>query len=791
MRDLSGTTAATESVKQNYRPVWLVEIDVDVVAGGTATLRYASRMYTLGATVYTDGLVPSGLALGWAELRERGGLASVGDFSVELAAPGGLAATLALYRMDNAEVRVYVIFCTGSETAADKILLQTGVVEETQWSPQTIAFRCIDASDRDWREVPTHKVSLGEHPNAPLENYGQVVPVTFGVFAGGPDDPEPEYGATRCVDAFLPAYTAGYYRHDEATNALVEHVDAAASAAAVDDIAWYDSQFVQTAGPGYPDALFGPASVDRTLRLTPMLPLAANNVASWRWAADNDTATYATVASGETLGLQWCNVPAAGTIAGVTLKIETNGGSTGAFLATVFFGADTLVTYAASANVSQALTTALGDAHVEAWHFEQMTVTVAPTTASDVEVTRVYLEVAYAGQEAATRSTTPRMFLSAFEGVVNSSLHQSWLITDTDGDPTDGPVAQLVYALGGKDLFALPAASLDGASFNAAYLLRDGAGSPWRTHFQLMQAVGWDFWEALCFEAGLHLFQNAAAEWQCVARDKTAAAVHAFTTADIALQDAARLDSSPDFRARLDSSPDFRAWLTPSRDVVNEIVLRYDYDPVTERCRKVSTRTGVYRYTGTCAIDAGAKTLTDGSATFESGNYKAYVGDRIYVAGKYTLVVTAVTNDTVLAIDLWDRETESLSNAAATAYYGGAGVTGTMVESYLRYKTIGRLGSIYDPTQDQGGYASAFLYGDAGETAELFLDYAEDWFSWRRMTVEFSTFLGAVDVELGDVATLDCPTIPAAYASVKWEVTGVQYVPAAAQIRLRLTEIPA
>jgi hypothetical protein len=71
------------------------------------------------------------------------------------------------------------------------------------------------------------------------------------------------------------------------------------------------------------------------------------------------------------------------------------------------------------------------------------------------------------------------------------------------------------------------------------------------------------------------------------------------------------------------------------------------------------------------------------------------------------------------------------------------------------------------------------------------LDYLEAWFSRRRMTVEFSTFLRAVDVELGDTVTLDCPLIPAAYASANWLVTGVRPDPATGQIRLRVTEKPA
>lgn len=85
------------------------------------------------------------------------------------------------------------------------MLLQTGVVEETTWDQQAIALRCLDATDRDWREVPTNKVNVGEHPNAPLEEYGRVVPVTFGTYDGDTDDPAPCLVAMRCLDAFLPA----------------------------------------------------------------------------------------------------------------------------------------------------------------------------------------------------------------------------------------------------------------------------------------------------------------------------------------------------------------------------------------------------------------------------------------------------------------------------------------------------------------------------------------------------------------------------------------------------------
>jgi hypothetical protein len=778
VRNLSGTTAAAQKDLAHYRVVWLVEIDAKLLNGTPATLRYGSRKYVLsGAGTYAGGLNPGGLRLGWATLRDRGGLASVSDFQVELAAGGGLATTLAAYVLDNSVVRVYAIFVTGAEVSTDRVLLQTGALEGMSWSASAITLNCIDVSDRDWREVPTHKVNLGEHPYAPLGEWGQVVPVTFGTFSGDTDDPSPCLAATRCLDRFRAAYTSGQTSHPDEYTRPVEGVDDVKAVADVGAIQYLLQNFTDSPSP---TPIIRAADLDRTLRLAPLLPLDSpfNTCDTWLWCLDNDTATKAVVADGKVLGLQWQGVSERGTITAVNLHVEADGGTTGPMAVSVYFGADLLVTYAGSTSINEDLQPLLGDAMVEAWHFEQLKISIAPTSAAAVELTRIYLVIAYAGQATTSASGGKTMFQADLDGLANIAGDQNYVIAGTANATATGPVAQLAAVLSGKDLFNLPSTAFHAASFEAAYAARDGAG--YAFHFQLMQAVGWDFWDALCFEAGLDLFPDAAGKWHLVARDASASPVHAFTTADIALKDARRIDAEPDVQASL----------TATRDVINEVVLRYDYDPVTERCRRASTRTAQYRYTGTCTISG--TTLTDASAHFSTGDYPAAVGHRIYVAGHFTLVVVSVDSDTALTVALWDRDPGPLADVGtAHTYYGGAGVSGTMVESWLKYQTVNPLGAVYAPVTDQGGYPSSFLYDDAGETAETVLDYLEAWFSRRRMTVEFSTFLRAVDVELGDTVTLDCPLIPAAYASANWLVTGVRPDPATGQIRLRVTEKPA
>lgn len=856
MRDLSGTTAASEKGKQAYRVVWLVEIATKLVSDGSAaTLYYANREYTIDGQEYTDGLNPAGLALGWATLRERGGLAPVADMSVRIAAPGGQAATLSAYELDNSTVSVYVVFVTGAETASDKVQLQTGVIENVTWDQDAITLSCIDTSDQGWREVPTHKVTVGEFPYAPTSEYGAVVPVALGTWTGGTDDPAPQWAATRCLHLFLPAFSGGYYSHPDYDTRLVEWVEEARAVGQVKGISYYNHVFEDQPSPTDIIAPYNTAGSSRIARLTPYLPGPTLSVtgSTWQNCLDNDTTTYSTVPAGDVLDFQWACGGTIGTIAAIDFKLELYSG-TGSADVTVKFGSDDLVTYTTSTDLDESLLTLLGDAMVEAWHFEQMSVIIQPSGGDSVLVARVYLEVEYAGQNASEATALRPMFLSDYAGLNSDSTHQSAVVSGTDGTTADGPVSQLLIALTDNDFFALAAGKIHTASWATAHAARDGDGTPWLTHFQLLRTVGWDFWDALCFEAGLHLFQNAAGQWQIVARDASSTPVRAFGPADIALSDPRDIASAPDVAASM----------TPTRDVVNEVVLRYDYDPTVERYRKVAVRTAQYRYSGHCTVDATGKTLTDASAHFSTGDYAAAVGDRIYVGGvfQFTLEVTSINSDTELGIELWSRDPGPLADvASSTAYYGGPGVSGAMVASWLRYGTVNPLQGAYDPAQDSGGYVSSFLYDDSSSTAELVLDYFEDWLSQRRMTVEFGTYLGAVDVELGDVVVFACPGLPtdravstyldgaatagdgtvtvdastgiaaddylmigsecmlvtgvagttisvtraqlgtsaAAHkdnalvsaAVVKWEVTGVQTVPASGMIRLRLTEMPA
>ena len=88
----------------------------------------------------------------------------------------------------------------------------------------------------------------------------------------------------------------------------------------------------------------------------------------------------------------------------------------------------------------------------------------------------------------------------------------------------------------------------------------------------------------------------------------------------------------------------------------------------------------------------------------------------------------------------------------------GPSLHGDMKRSQLRYKTANPLGAEQKDFTSEGGYTSDFI-GDS-TTAGKVIDHLIEWRSQRRVTLEFATFLNAIDVELGDMAWVDHPWLP-------------------------------
>jgi hypothetical protein len=273
------------------------------------------------------------------------------------------------------------------------------------------------------------------------------------------------------------------------------------------------------------------------------------------------------------------------------------------------------------------------------------------------------------------------------------------------------------------------------------------ARSAWKFAFLLYETVTLGWLDRFAFEAGIHLFKGPEGTWRCIARDKTQTPAHFFSPLRIAVKNPDATDLDPDTSLRK----------TAARDVINEIVLRYHYDPISKTYLKVKARTCRYRYTGTCTVDSATGRLTDGSASFLTGPFPAQVGEKVYRYADQEYEVAAVVSDTVLEVTplLYDAVTD---DATPASYWGGPYVSGKMVRSWLRYKTVNPLGGEYDPLTNEGGYPSDFIADD--DTADLFLDFCEDWYTDRHFIVEFADYLQAVDVEPGDLCYLRHPWLP-------------------------------
>ena len=738
MRTLTGT-AASQCKNQYVRIVWLVEIDADGLDGSQTTLRYANRKYTLDGNTYQDAFKPGGISLGWQSVRPRGGLASVAAFTITLDNLENASDLQDTYVLDNDAVRVYLIFSTGAETASDRLLIASGVIEEGEWDQDTWRLSCIDTSDRDFTEIPTQKVNLIQHAYAPMSEYGKVLPYTLGTWTYSPVVAAATHiAATRCLDQYARTYTPGIFAAVSG-GTLYEWLESDNCVARVVDKQGVDQHGDNATGSDI--VAWNITSSDRVIVARPVRPGPNNTVAGYRTAVNEDVSETVSVASGELLELLWTGISTRGVLTSLQGRIYASGGD---YTYDVKYDGVSVVTVTGASGLATIdLDAMIATYFSESWSFSQMSIEISADTATPVDVGFVFMNLSYAGEEGGDSIEVPRIFFYG-TGTSSSTDIQNHVISGTSGTLAEEPVEQLALVLTGKDLYNRAEAEINTTSFAAAHTARDGS---YLFSFQLMETVTWEYWNRFCFEAGLHLFLDWQGKWKVVARDKDAAAVHFFGPELMGLRDPGTVKSKPDV------TPD----KTATRDVINEIVLRYAWDPMTQQYLKMKVRSPQYRYTGTCTVDATAGTLTDAAGTFSTGKFPAFVGEKIYLEGNYTVTVTAINSDTELAVD--PVEYDGLTDiAVAVTYYGGPSIDAQCVQSKLRYKTIGPLGGEYDPLSNEGGWPSDFIYDD--DTADEFLAYVVDWFSQRRIVVEFSTRMNAVDVELGDVCYLRCPLLP-------------------------------
>lgn len=717
MKTLTAGQAAQKALSY-YKIVFLVEIDADAPDVGISTQYYASRNYTLSAQAYKDLFAPDGLQLSWQRLRVGGGLAAVSGFSLGLRNEAKEFQLVDTYALENDIVRAYAIFPTGSEVTADKIGIALGVIENYPWEVRNWQFDIIDGSDKAFRSIPASLVNLLDYPDAPLDGLGKVVPVAFGALNVGPFDGAgafPLLAPCRCVDIFTRKYTSGLY--NDVYGAPYQYYSEAKRLA----------EILNYASSG---GFFTVNDATRKLLVAPVLPKGTNDVSGWKAVADGNTSAGVAIVNLSNLDVYLGGVPKLGTLTAITMEIKATGGYT----YTIKLGATTKAgPSAVSGDQSIALT---ASDHADTWDFERYNVEIDGTGAATIK--EIYLDLRYDDQQTADRQGL-EIFqkITGWEDLV--ARYNDGAVINSSGAPLTNPSHIIEAIFRGQVLLNQPSSEINLTSLDTAATDRNG----WVFAFSLNEAVNLDWINEFCFQAGFHLFKDFQGKWKVVAQIKTRTPQHAFF-ADYHL--AVKNPEAP-----------IREWeydcgfsRTPVRDLINEIVLRYRKDRATGEYTAIKIASGHYRVTGTCTTSTATGKLTSSGSTFVTDG--VLVGDTAYVSGDQNYTVTAVDSQTVLSITPTGGGSVT-DNTSSKTFWLGPNLDGRMIRSQQRYKTEAPLGD-----GGEGGYVSDLIVDST--TATNLVEHLIEWRSQRRLTVEFATFMNAIDVEIGDACFFDHSWLP-------------------------------
>lgn len=725
------TLAAAEKVKGGVQVVWLVEIDADSPDAAPVTLYYGSRQYTLTSKTYLDFLTQRGLRLSWDRIRHGGGLASVATAQVTIRNETGESNLTDSYFFENDEVRIYLGFVTGAEQKTDAVQVSTSFIEETPFNVTDWIINTIDGSDKDFSAIPRDIVNLTEHPDAPYDEYGKPLPWVVGALNVGPHDDAGAFSflaPCRQLDGFLREFTAG--KRCDIYGAPFQYYEQAKRYGEIPA-----ASYTQTG------STFTVDKARRVMRLYPVLPSGTNDVTNYQKVFDGDASTSVTVLSGSNLDVQIGGVPKLGTLISALVQINAGGGAFGYDV--LYNGSSIFANASATGDTTISLTNASTD-HANDWDFELYEVRIDGSGASPT-LEQVYLEITYDDQ-----MTADRQALSVHQKVtgwedVSGNYADGAIVAGSSGAALTNPAHVLAAALRGKALMGLAAAEVDAAAVATAATARVG----WNFAFSETNIVDDIEWlNRFCFTAGLHLFKSFEGKWKMVAMDKGRTPQHAF----IGDQHIAVKNPDAPVSAWL---PDLSFAKTPTRDIINEVVLKHRRDRGTGEYTALYMASGRHRITGTCSTSE-AGTLTDSSATFMTSG--VVVGESVYVVGDKTYTVaSSPVSETVLSITAAVGGVRN--NAAGTTYFAGPSLSGDLKRSQLRYKTTNPLGEETKDFRKLGGFSSDLIADRA--TAELFVQHLVDWRSQRRLIIEFSTFMNAIDVELGDACFFDHEWLPA------------------------------
>ncbi len=720
-KDLTGTNIAVQKEAATYTPIWLIELVRDHPETGESSYYVSSwsGTYTLDSKTYLDRIARTGDVRLY--IAPGGGLASLSDWRVDLVNPADMPSNRRLsdmlddYFLENDEIRVSMVFKTGSEVAGDILRMFTGVIQDAGINTKTFSISAKDATRLTLREVPQEFLDRIQWTDAPLNVQDVPYPVPFGNMNVEPwnaSGSNPVLAACICVDIFTGKYTPGllcktygqpyvFYRSARIYGRIEDHTQSG--------------------------KYFTVDSSSRVASILPMRPDSGNDVSTWKNVADRNSATDVDLVNGDNLDLRLRGVPKLGSLTAIVVTIQGSGANVGY---TVSKTGETDITgttssYPASIDLS-------AWAFSTNWDFENIIVKIDGPASSTATIWSITLDITFDEQETGDRLAFP--IFQAVTGYADvAAQYQDGSVIVSANQVLRNPVhAALALMRDRKTGMRIEAANIH--TTNVATEV--AKISDWYFDFSLTDALSVQAFSDFLRTGKVRLFQTFDKKWKFSVFDETDDPVAFFSDdTNIAVTNPEAPPSERESSFELSQSP--------LNEVYNEIVVNYGWNPALAVFTKQTVATHHYTVTGTAVLSSSAGTLTDSSATFQTDGVQ--VGYKVFVVRDKLYLVTAVNSETELAITPASVGA-GISNRSDT-YYLGPNYDFNCHRSLLKYKAPNRL-SVNTP----------YIQDDT--TAENLLAFLVSYWSQRRYMATFRTFLNAVDLELGDLVVIDSADLP-------------------------------
>ncbi|MDP6698894.1 MAG: hypothetical protein QGH25_04535 [Candidatus Latescibacteria bacterium] len=694
--------------------VWLVEGTFDQYGLATETKRYGDHKYTdSAANTWADLLSPRGLQMGMLQVNPRGGLAPVHSFTVQVVDDGSESILSDTHVLSGDTVVLYYLFLTGSELIADRIEVLRGQVERHSTKNNLWTWRCKGDSRKDLKLFPTDTIDPVTYKGY---NPGAVIPECFGNLNVGPHDGAGRVAMAPCrfLDRFALTCTSSFQKKTGTT-----------------PFQWYSQVNNWGEVVTYTETAAGVLTVDdpaRKMRLRPSRKKGSNDVDDWWKVKDLDHSVGAVIAASDNLDIWLSGAPKLGKMTAITVHIEATGGYDAEVL-------DDTTTKIAKTSYTgnQDLSLTLGD-YNENWDMELLNVEIDGTGAATIW--EIWLEIQY--DDFLSFEEEPEFYQKVTGWEDQTAHYNDGAVIDSAGNVLRNPVHIFEAHIRGSNLQDKAEAKVNGTNLATAATSR----TDWKFDYAFDRELGADHLNALGFEAGLFLFEQDN-QWDCAAMDKTRDPQH-FFHGDYHCAVSGNSNRPHTWRYDFERTP------ADESKIFNEIAIRFDQHPATDRYQSARIASGQYRLTGTCTLTAATSTLTDTSATFQTDN--VLVDEIIYVEGYVDLKVTAITSET--AVTVVAVAGGSLSDLTVRTYYLGPNLNGDCFISQQAFgNTIALGGNRQRTFLDDGGYKSVFIRDS--DTAEDFRDHIIEWFSQPRDRIKFPLLHDGLRLQPGDIFLMD------------------------------------